>query len=397
MGIPSPMRRLTRGPCPDFGLEPGVAVPEKPVAPLAQEPQPRPAHGGPWASHRLVVGVCAFAGGPPAARHLAATCSAAGAAVERAWGEIEEGISPRLYVVGGLDSDYRPVATVERFDPRLKAWEGLPPLEVPRAGVCAVVAGGRLYVLGGDAGGQALSDAHRFDPWTQRWESLPAMLAPRIRAGAVAAGTYLFVMGGLDGSRALRSFERYEPRNQRWQELPPMHRARYAPAAAASGRWIFAFGGELSETGCLGSMERYDRETGCWEVLPPIQASGCGAAVTLSPCGRNAFSLGGLGLSGQAQGVAKRLAVDAAVLIGGGGFAEKPEQLRWSCMPPMPTPRQQATAAFFRGSAVVVGGKGAKFEPVGDVVAFSPDRWGWEVLPSLPSPRLRVAVASGRL
>jgi len=348
------------------------------------------------AEHRFVLPICAFAGGPQAARQLAAVSRVFSEAIAKAWPELLEGFPCQLYVVGGLDEEYHPVATVDRFNPVFGAWERLPPLSSPRAGACAVVARGQLYVLGGEANGQALRDAQRFNPGTSCWELLPSMSAGRIRAAAVGAGSYVFVLGGLDSSRPLRSFERYELSNGKWQELPLMHRPRYACSATACGRWIFAFGGELSEVGVLSSMERYDRTTGRWELLPLLQAPCCGSATVLANDSRVAFSFGGLGMSGQALGLAKQLSVNTSLLDSDAWNPDEVETLRWGCMPPMPTPRHQTCAAPFMGGAVAVGGKGAKFEAVGNVEYFNSDSWSWDVLPNLPSPRLRAAVAGGR-
>lgn len=307
----------------------------------------------------------------------------------------------RLYVVGGLDGSYRAVGTVDRFDPLTDSWESLPALSAPRAGPCAAVSAGRLYVLGGEFNGRALCDAQRFDPWLGRWEDLPSMTVGRIRAAAISCGGYLYVIGGLDGSRPLNSVERYDPLSRTWLTLPPMQRARYTCVAAAQGHCVYAFGGELADAGTIATVERFDPTVGQWELLSTtVKAPRCGAAVTIGLSGRSAFTMGGLGLSGQALGVADRVSFDlslSAPLDGANAAAGEEEPLSWDALPPMNTPRHLATAATFRGGAVAVGGKGATFEATRDVELFDPDSWAWEVLPPLPSPRLRAAAVSGRL
>merc|ERR550534_2125411 len=142
---------------------------------------------------------------------LASVCKALHQAVDEAWGDLKRRFPCRLYVVGGLNSGFCEVDTAWRLNPQHGAWEVLPPVPTRRAGAAAAVAGGKLYVLGGEASGHALRDVQRFDPVLGRWEAVAPMLAGRIRA-AVCCGGYVYVLGGLDGSRPLRSAERFDPR-----------------------------------------------------------------------------------------------------------------------------------------------------------------------------------------
>lgn len=355
-----------------------------------------------WEAQHLTVPVCTMAGGPPFARHLAATSRAFRQAINEAWGDLVRRFPPRLYVVGGLDSGFQPLKTATRFDPLVGAWQALPNMAVLTAGPCAAVAGGRLYVLGGEFGGRALRDAQRFDPWLEKWEALPPMHFGRIRAGAVACKGHLYVFGGLDGSKPLRSAERYNPRTRTWEVLAEMHSPRYACAAATRGGLVFAFGGELTDAGMQASLERYNPEVGVWELLPSVRPPSCGSALVIDPTGTSAYTIGGLGLSGQALPVAERMQLEPllsadAINEEDGEPPEQPVLPSWGVLPQMPTPRHLASAAAFRGGAVAVGGKGATFEAVCNVELFNPATWSWEVLPALPSPRIRAAVVSGNL
>lgn len=347
--------------------------------------------------------VCTLAGGPGVAWNLAAACKAFHQAVCEAWGDLVRRFPCRLYVVGGLDNGFRAVDTAWRYDPTLGHWEALPPLAAPTAGPCVAVGAGRVYVLGGEFSGRALNDAQRFDPWVGRWEHLPPLNQGRIRAAAVSAGGYLYVIGGLDGSRPLRHVERFNPLTHSWEELPPLHKPRYACAAAVHGNKIIAFGGELTDAGLLASCERYDPETNEWELLPAVKSPVCGAAVAITGAGRTAYSLGGLGLSGQALGVSETIQLGAMLGSGPRNMTDEDRKAlqqalpSWAPMPPMTTPRHLASAAAFRGGCVAVGGKGATFDAITDVELFDPEVGTWEVLPSLPFPRLRAGVVGGRL
>lgn len=321
------------------------------------------------------------------ARHLAAVSRALHRAVGEAWPDLARHFPCRLYVVGGLDSGYSIVDTVERFDPLVGRWEVLPSLSAPRAGTTAAVLAGRLYVLGGEACGRALRDAQRFDSWVGFWEQLPTMCAGRIRAGVTACGGHLYVLGGLDGARPLRSAERYDPSSRSWQLLPPLCKPRYACAATARHGFVYAFAGELTESP-YASIERYSTEAREWIMLPAVRAPCCSAAVVISE--DTVFNLGGLGLSGQALKDAEQLRI-TRILEGD----LQDEGLNWEPLPQMPTARHLASAAAFNGGVCVVGGKGASFEAVANVEYFDSLTHTWEMLPPLRSPRLRAAVVGG--
>jgi len=342
----------------------------------------------------MAIPMCMFAGGPVAARVVAAVSRAFNTAICKGYRVLQDAFDSRLYVVGGLDSNYSAVDTADRFDPWTNSWEPLPPLKSARAGSSAVTAAGRLYIIGGEACGHALKDVQRFDPWLNRWESLPSMHHGRIRAAAADGGGCVFVLGGLDGTRPLTSVECLDTHKLAWQDMPDMTRPRYAGIARAQAQWIFAIGGELTDAGMKASIECYNRKMGLWELLPSVQQPCCGAALTLAFSGRAALTFGGLSLSGQALSVSKQLPLDGLLTSNSEDDEDAP---RWSCLPPMSTARHLASSASYRGGAVAVGGKGSKFEAVRSVEFFNPDNWNWEALPPLPSPRLRAAVVGGRL
>ncbi|CAE8656827.1 unnamed protein product, partial [Polarella glacialis] len=302
----------------------------------------------------------------------------------------------RLYVVGGLDSDYHAVDSVLRFDPLEGSWETLPSLSSPRAAPSLVVAAGRLFVLGGESAGVALQCVECFDPWGSCWEQLPAMGSGRIRAAAVACQGFIYVLGGLDGTNPLCSVERYDPKSKTWQEVSPMKKPRYACTATVSGGRIIVFGGELTAAGVAASTEIYDPASDSWQLMPNVKAPLCGASLVLDPTGQKAYTMGGLGLSGQALGQAER--IDLRNIVS--GDVQKGNALllpSWLPIPSMPTARQLVSATSFQGGAVAVGGKEVNSEASSKVEFFNPELEVWEDLPQLPRALLRAAVVGGCL
>lgn len=343
----------------------------------------------------IAIPLCAFAGGPVAARVIAATSRAFHAAVRRGWRDLLEAFPERLYVVGGLDDGFKALDTAERYDPLTGSWESLPPMQSARAGSAAAVVAGKLYIIGGEVCGRALKDVQRFDPWFGRWEMLPPMRQARIRAAATDSDACVFVLGGFDGDQPLKCVECFDVQQLAWQEMPTMMHPRYAGVASAQGQCILAIGGELTDAGIKASIERYDPTKGFWEELPSVQQPCCGAAMTLACSGQVALTFGGLSLGGQPLSVSKQLPLDG--LMNQNFEDDDDEPPRWMFLPPMQTARHLASAASYCGGAVAVGGKGSKFELLRSVEFFNADNWNWEMLPPLPRPRLRAAVASGHL
>lgn len=311
--------------------------------------------------------------------------------------EAQSGASRWLYVIGGLDRGFKAVDTAERYDSETRTWEKLPPLSGPRAGSCAVALDNHVYAIGGEYLGDALRVAERYDTQAGLWEVLPDLSDGRIRAAAVACEGFIYVIGGLDGTRALSSVDRFNPVTQRWEAVAEMQRARYACSAAVQEGRICVLGGELTETGMVTSAEVFDPKVGSWELLPAVRNPFCGSALSLTSTADNltAFTIGGIGLSGQATNAGYSMSMSGIFGLFGDDLESSFDVPEWSSLPAMPTHRHLTSVTQFCGGAVAVGGKCHTFEACSNVEIFRPEQWRWEVLPPLPSPRIRAAVTAG--
>jgi Kelch motif len=74
----------------------------------------------------------------------------------------------------------------------------LAPLGTARSGHAAVVAGGRLVVLGGEelGGGTTIEQVELYDGKRDRWRALPDMVTPRHGLGAAARGSRIYALEG---------------------------------------------------------------------------------------------------------------------------------------------------------------------------------------------------------
>ena len=78
----------------------------------------------------------------------------------------------QLFATGGQTPDGRATASVERYDPVSETWHFVTPMRRPRFSHACAAHGGKLYVVGGFAGGEWLTATERYVPKTGQWESL---------------------------------------------------------------------------------------------------------------------------------------------------------------------------------------------------------------------------------
>lgn len=168
-----------------------------------------------------------------------------------------------------------------------------------RAGCGAAIAEGRLYVLGGHWGGQAMATAECFSPSDSSWEQLSRMCARRSHCAAVTLAGSLWVAGGLDsvgvfqptqvggGGEAFHdeqtthnTVEMYDLVTGCWNPWhQPMPSQVWGCAAVSCRGRLHIFGGYDGHQ-TKDEAAELDPRTGQWEVLPPLPTCrwGAGAA-----------------------------------------------------------------------------------------------------------------------
>lgn len=110
-----------------------------------------------------------------------------------------------LYVMGGDDADEiaRPSvfhAPIDSEDGAVGTWGAAPDLPEARLWGSAAAAAGYIYLIGGNAGGEASGVLHapiEENGATGEWELDTALPAPRIRHAVADVGDYFYVMGGM--------------------------------------------------------------------------------------------------------------------------------------------------------------------------------------------------------
>lgn len=173
-----------------------------------------------------------------------------------------------IYVIGGRDSPGGPcsqapggeLATVERFDIPTQTWSTVASLPSARSDLAAVAHGGRIYVFGGcvreaDFSITFLDDVDVYNPRTDTWSTAPADM-PTARAamyGAGRKGGRIYVIGGWAGGGPLDTNEFYKVSADAWGSAAPMLTARAEMGVASRGGRIYTVGGGLPAFGATSN------------------------------------------------------------------------------------------------------------------------------------------------
>jgi len=210
----------------------------------------------------------------------------------------------KVYLLGGIGPEGRPLSSAEIYDTSTGRWASLPPMASRRMLTSAATIAGRVFVIGGldrvDNFGltQALRSAECFDVAACAWSALPPMATPRCAAAATSLLDRVYVMGGQDSQfgESQASAEYYDTRTEAWVSLPPMANARSGATGAAYAGKVFAIGGLPDDEQGTLAAERYDLRTGAWGHVKAIESPRKSSAIGVFP-GRVCL-FGGVALGG---------------------------------------------------------------------------------------------------
>jgi len=135
-------------------------------------------------------------------------------------------VNGKIYVFGGAEYEYYgadPVlsTTNQVFDPSTNTWSKLTTTGkfTPRAGLSSCVVGGKIYVMGGyDSSYTVLGTLEMFDPATNTWSSpsTTGTFTSRAEFAAEEVNGKIYTMGGIDGINYLNTVEVFDPATNVW-------------------------------------------------------------------------------------------------------------------------------------------------------------------------------------
>jgi N-acetylneuraminic acid mutarotase len=175
-----------------------------------------------------------------------------------------------ILVVAGQRDNATYVATAERYDPVLNAWNAAGQVGAPRLGhIATLLPSGQVLIAGGqltENPPQFTAEAYRYDAASNTWTQDGDMTDARLLHQAVRlADGRILVTGGFGATGYLTSAEVFDAQAGRWSRVQPMSVARVAHAAAPlPDGGVLVVGGASDGTTYAASAERYDPASDRW-------------------------------------------------------------------------------------------------------------------------------------
>ena len=252
-------------------------------------------------------------------------------------------VDGKLYAVGG-SAGGNAAADAAVYDPAGNSWQVLPDMLVPCTDIPdGAVVGDRIYMLGGWCDRAVLSQNMAYNTLADTWEVVASMPTPRLDACAAVINDKIYVFGGhgyTDDSHDCSSTEIYDPATNTWSYGAPIPTPRAGPGCAVVGGKIYVIGGRQGWTyNWLTDNECYDPVANSWTTLAPMPTPRSYLACTAID--GQIFCMGGLG-SG-----ASHPSVNEQYDVAGDS---------WITKTPMPTASKGAAFGVIGGKIYVAGG-----------------------------------------
>ena len=256
-------------------------------------------------------------------------------------------------------------------------WSTAPHMLYETQDSAAVMANGKLYIIGGAILTSTAAEVQVYDGTS--WEVETLMPTPRIGMAAAAVGNTIYAIGGSTlgpFGNAVDIVEAYDAQAGTWTSGAPMPTARYLTAGAVVNGTIYVVGGRTAAGPDTDAFELYDTALNQWTVGPPLSLAR--EALTAVATNGMVYALGG----------AARPSTTRLVEV----FDTNQPDLGWTRADPLPHVRYNFMAAVGPDDRIyVIGGQPnwasvERYEPVWD---------SWDVFtPPLPTPRYALAGAT---
>ena len=253
-------------------------------------------------------------------------------------------------------------------------WTIKKPLSAPRNEVALAATGGKLYVVGGSVGGNAVPLVDEYDPPSDGWRGRAPMPKGLDHLGITVIGGKIITVGGFIGSvhrGAVSDVYEYNPAADTWRTLAPMKNPRGSVAAAVLDGKLHAVGGRsVDNTFTVGTHEVFDPATGQWIEGAPL------------PQPRDHMAL--VAIDGKLHAVGGRITNPASRVDAHDVY--DPKTNSWSPGPPLPTARSGLAYALYQGMMVVLGGELAP-NTFPNNEAYDSKSMRWRTLMAMPHGR----------
>jgi N-acetylneuraminic acid mutarotase len=170
-----------------------------------------------------------------------------------AWNLSAESYDGKIYVLGGISgtgNERRALSDVYILDPDNQSWEQGHFMPSPRHDAASAVLDGRIYMIGGkeQAGSNApaIDLVSVLDLKTMQWGELAPLTSPRVGMKGDVIGGKIYIAGGNSGGELFSSVDCYDPDADAWAEVAEMSAPRMSHAVAAEDDVLYVVGGSLN-------------------------------------------------------------------------------------------------------------------------------------------------------
>ncbi len=174
----------------------------------------------------------------------------------------------KVYAVGGGQTRGIEASAFEVYDPDADRWDILPGMPTSRIFLAATALDGKIYTISGIriAPDMIVDDfdptVEAFDLTTQTWARRADLPTPRNRFAAVAFDGRIYAIGGLTPDGDTGIVEAYDPATNQWTRKADMPTPRHGHGIAVANGLIIVVG--------TGPVEAYDPAMGRWMPLANV-------------------------------------------------------------------------------------------------------------------------------
>jgi N-acetylneuraminic acid mutarotase len=143
-------------------------------------------------------------------------------------------------------------------------WTTKSPMPTARYGLSMSAVNGKIYAIGGRAGGQLYSIVEEYDPATNTWTRKADMPVPRHLHSAGVVNGKIYVIGGVEGSIGpTKLVEEYDPATNTWRRRADLPTKRTGFSTSVVNGKIYAISGHQSGS-LVARVDEYEPATDTW-------------------------------------------------------------------------------------------------------------------------------------
>jgi N-acetylneuraminic acid mutarotase len=266
------------------------------------------------------------------------------------------------------------------------SWKTVASSPVARSEGMGAVVGGKLYTFGGysDSKYRPLPTVEVYDPATNKWTQKKDMPQRLTHAGTTTDGTFIYMAGGYPGlpnqpqTFSTTNVWKYDPANDSWTTIQALPSARGAGSLQYLNHTLYFFGGADSNRADRAEMWTLDLSTSGAEWVQRASL----------PAARN--HVGGAALNGKIYAVGGQTGQDNASVFKSDVWSYDPSTNKWTTVASLINqPRSHIANATFvqNGKILTLGGEGPGRVALNNVEQYDPSTNKWTSLKPLPQIR----------